>query len=386
MKARPAAARRGFMLAVPAALAALVALALLAGCARGNGPSRSPKGGVRGLAQEGGVGAEGSRGAGITRETGRAELAFVGDILLADRIGELIRREGPAAPWGDVTPVLSRADYASGNLETSIGGSGAPQPGKKFTFRAPPESLQGLLGAGIDGVSLGNNHVLDFGSAGLEETLAALNQAGLDHTGAGPDQTAALLPLLRDVNGLTIGFLSLSRVVPEGWAAGPRRAGVASAYDEAAALRLVRDTAARCDVLVVAVHWGEENKNQPPAAVQKLARRLVDAGADVVIGHHPHVWQGLSAYHGALIAYSLGNFIFTTGSNPEGVETGVLEVEVSRQGVTGGRIVPAHINWGRTDLATPAQGATFLKRIRFLSDLPIDAQGRFRMPDAGRSF
>ncbi|MCL5676591.1 MAG: CapA family protein [Firmicutes bacterium] len=315
---------------------------------------------------------------------GHATLAFVGDILLADRIGDLIRRDGADAPWAGVADILQQADLAVGNLETSVGQGGVPQEGKQYTFQAWPEALQGLAKAGVGMVGLGNNHVLDFGSEGLKKTLAALDEVGVAHTGAGLDQREAWRPVLRDVRGVTVGFLSFSRVVPEGWAAAPKHPGVASAYDEAGMLRLVRDTAARCDVLAVSIHWGEENKQQPSVVVQKLAHRLVDAGADLVIGHHPHVWQGLSTYHGALIAYSVGNFIFTT-SNPIGVQTGVLLADVSRQGVAGGRIVPARIDWGRTVKATPAQAGDFFRRIRAFSDLSLDDQGAFRLTERRRS-
>ncbi|MHB9143775.1 MAG: CapA family protein [Symbiobacteriia bacterium] len=314
---------------------------------------------------------------------GTLTLAFVGDILLADRIGDLVDREGVDAPWGDVGPVLRQADLAFGNLETSLGEGGRPQVGKAFTFQANPDALLGLTHAGIDAVSLANNHVLDYGVTGLQQTLEQLDRDGVAHTGAGADQAAAFEPVIRDVGGVGIGFLSLSRVVPEGWAAGPNRAGVASVYSETAALRVVRETASRTDIMVVAIHWGDENQRLPQAPVQKLAHKLVEAGADLVIGHHPHVWQGLSAYKGALIAYSLGNFVFTTGSNPEGVETGVLEVEVGRSGVQGGRLLPARIRWGRTELAQPAEAEAFLKRIRGLSDLPIDAAGAFRLDPVG---
>ena len=312
-----------------------------------------------------------------------ATLAFVGDILLADRIGDLIRRDGPDAPWGDMGSVLAAADFAAGNLETSVGTMGTAQPGKQYTFQATPEALRGLTKTGLDAVGLGNNHVLDFGPDGLRQTLTNLDQAGIPHTGAGLSEAEAFSPVIADVKGLTVGFLSFSRVVPEGWAAGPRRPGVASAYDEASMLRVVQDTAARCDVLAVSVHWGEENGQEPPPAVEKLAHRLVEAGADLVIGHHPHVWQGLTSYQGALIAYSLGNFVFTT-SNPIGVQTGVLEVQVNRRGLVGGRIVPAVIDWGRTASATPRQAAAFLQRVRSLSDLPLDEAGAFRLTEPRR--
>lgn len=375
------------------AVPALVLLALTAGCAGsaagsfgglGAAPERSTSP-VRAVLTAPAQGSSASSNAGLPNggsgaQSGRATLAFVGDILLADRIGDLIRRDGAGAPWAGVADVLRQADLAAGNLETSVGRGGRPEAGKQYTFRAEPEALQGLVEAGVGVVGLGNNHVLDFGEEGLRQTLRELDEAGLAHTGAGLNQAEAYKPVLRDVRGVTVGFLSFSRVLPEGWAAGPKRPGVASAYDEASMLRLVRGTAARCDVLAVSVHWGEENKQQPPAAVQKVARKLVDAGADLVVGHHPHVWQGLSSYHGALIAYSLGNFVFTT-SNPVGVQTGVLLVDVSRQGVVGGRIVPARIDWGRTVLATPEQAKAFLDRLRTLSDLPLDEDGAFRLSE-----
>lgn len=364
-------------------LALLVALAALTGCAAYEGPPAPPPSGANGSGPRPVAASPAPPAAPAAEREPTATLAFVGDILLADRIGDLIRRDGPDAPWGDMGAILAAADFAAGNLETSVGEGGTAQPGKKYTFQAKPAALRGLTNAGLDAVGLSNNHVLDFGPDGLKQTLAALDQAGIPHAGAGMDEAEAFRPVLADVRGLTVGFLSFSRVVPEGWAAGPGRPGVASAYDEASMLRVVQDTAARCDVLAVSVHWGEENRQEPPPAVEKLARRLVEAGADVVVGHHPHVWQGLTTYRGALIAYSLGNFVFTT-SNPVGVQTGVLEVQVSRQGVVGGRVVPAVIDLGRTVLASPAQAEEFLQRLQVLSDLRLDRDGGFRPTEPRR--
>ncbi|MGE5590060.1 MAG: CapA family protein [Bacillota bacterium] len=372
-------------------VALLVSLATLSGCAAYEGPRAAPASGGNAAGPRV-IAASPAPSPGqlpppappaSSESEPTATLVFVGDILLADRIGDLIRRDGPDAPWGDMGSVLAAADFAAGNLETSVGTAGTAQPGKQYTFQAAPDALRGVVNAGLDAVGLGNNHVLDYGPDGLKQTLAALDQAGIPHTGAGLDEAEAFSPVLADVRGLTVGFLSFSRVVPEGWAAGPRRPGIASAYDEASMLRVVQDTAARCDVLAVSVHWGEESRQAPPPAVEKLARRLVEAGADVVVGHHPHVWQGLTAYRGALIAYSVGNFVFTT-SNPLGVQTGVLQVQVNRQGVVGGRIVPAVIDWGRTVAADPDQAEAFFQRIRALSDLPLDRAGAFRLTEPRR--
>jgi poly-gamma-glutamate capsule biosynthesis protein CapA/YwtB (metallophosphatase superfamily) len=239
--------------------------------------------------------------------------------------------------------VLGAADLAVVNLETAVGVTGRPQPGKTYTFRAPPELLPALRRAGVDVVTLANNHALDYGYEALFETLDRAHAAGLAPVGAGGDATAAYAPALLRVGRRTVAVVGLSRVLPAGWAAGPGRAGIASAYDVAAAEQAVRSAAQHADLVIVAIHWGIELAECPDGHQLDLARRLTAAGADVVAGHHPHILQGIQRHGRALVHYSLGNFVWYHSRAPSRY-TGVWTVELDGRGAVADRFTPAEID------------------------------------------
>lgn len=299
-----------------------------------------------GAGSAGGSGGGGSPGSGIEDIT----LAFAGDTLLGFRIGDLIRERGTDYPWGGVTPTLGGADLAMVNLECSVSVRGSPQD-KKWTFRAEPEALTGLRNAGVDLVSLANNHVLDYGQEAFEDTLANLDKAGVARVGAGLNVDEAARPVILEAKGFKVGFLAATEFYPEAWLATDTRPGVWSArYGEklAAALKTLRP---EVDCVVVSLHWGVEYESYPYAYQRQLARGLIDAGADLIIGHHPHVLQGLEVYKGGLIAYSLGNFVFTY-KNRESQDSGILVVTLDRAGLAAARFLPVFTNYGRPILET----------------------------------
>nr|PZN35965.1 MAG: hypothetical protein DIU70_14910 [Bacillota bacterium] len=243
-------------------------------------------------------------------------LAAVGDVMLARRVGERIREEGPAYPVALVADRLAAADIALGNLESPIGVRGEPIPGKGIWFRADPAAVEALTRAGFDVLSVANNHILDYGLENFAETLAHLEAAGIAAVGGGPDLAAARRPVIREVAGLRFAFLAYSQFADLFWswedpfrfAATEDRAGVAP-LDEAILEEDIPRARAEADVVVVTVHWGEEYQNVPTPEQVRLARRMVDLGADLVLGHHPHAVQGFEIYRGGFIAYSMGNFI-----------------------------------------------------------------------------
>jgi len=266
-------------------------------------------------------------------------VAFTGDIH-----SEGVLRQRLLAgedPLDTVEDVLTAADLTVANLETAVGTSGSPQPGKTYTFRAPAQLVTSLARSGVDVVSLANNHALDFGREALAETLRLARQAGLATVGAGRDADEAYAPALIDVGGRRIAVVGLSHVLSAGWAAGPDRPGLASAYDEDAAVAAVARAAAQADHVVVAIHWGKELDVCPNATQRRLAAKLVAAGADIVAGHHPHVLQGLEQSGEALVAYSLGNFAWYHHHAPSR-DTGILTATLP-VGVAEPRFDPAEI-------------------------------------------
>jgi poly-gamma-glutamate synthesis protein (capsule biosynthesis protein) len=237
-------------------------------------------------------------------------LLAVGDIMLSRTVAARIRANGADHPYRRMADAISGADIAFGNLEAPI--ASGPEVGPdELTFRAEPGSERQLRQAGFDVLSLANNHALDGGPAGLRETLERLAAAGIVPAGAGRDTTEAHRPAIIEAGGLKFAFLAYvdPALAPEGYRAAAASAGTAVMDAE----RLGRDVAAAAalaDIVVVSMHAGQEYAAEPDQRQTAFARAAVDAGADLVIGHHPHVVQTVERYHDKLIFYSLGNFIF----------------------------------------------------------------------------
>lgn len=275
-------------------------------------------------------------------------LAFAGDVHGEPPVAGLLAAGG--SPFAAVSGLLRGADLAVVNLETAVDARGPAQP-KDYVFSAPAALLPAAADAGVDVVNLANNHALDYGLRGLDKTIRAARAAGLRVVGAGVDAARAYAPALVRRGGQTVAVVGLTRVLPWlEWAATADRPGLASAYDVDAAVAAVRRAARRADTVVVAIHWGDELAVCPDGVQLELATRLVRAGADVVAGHHPHVLQGVDRVGGALVAYSLGNFVWYADSE-ETTASAVLTVTVAGGRVLGHTVSPATI-----DPATGAPG------------------------------
>ena len=243
-----------------------------------------------------------------------------GDVLL-----DLTEPEG-VDPFTKVEPSLSSADVAIVNLEMAITERGEPYD-KEFVFRAPGSAALTLAGAGIDVVSLANNHILDFGSEGLEDTISVLDEVGILRPGAGANNAEAYAPrvLVLD-NEIRVAFVSASAIIPGGFSAGAERPGIADAkWAIPRVLAAVRAAASGNDVVVVSIHWGVERATCPSQDQRGLAQQLIEAGANLILGHHPHVLQPIETFDRTVIAYSLGNFAWHPRYGITG-DTGVLEI------------------------------------------------------------
>lgn len=244
----------------------------------------------------------------------RIELAVVGDIMLSRHVGTLIERHGWRLPFQGIPPQLASADVAFANLECPASFLGTPYPGKpaEVTFRATPGALLGLKAAGFDVVSLANNHTNDYGPAALRETLEALEILGIKSCGAGLTAMAARSPAIITVHGIRLAFLAYADPIWSVVAAKDEpeaRPGVAT-LDEAVIITDIQRVKKQADAVFVSLHWGDEYTAVPSEKNRQLAKRLIDAGAIAILGHHPHVLQGSEWYQGGLILYSMGNFIF----------------------------------------------------------------------------
>jgi poly-gamma-glutamate synthesis protein (capsule biosynthesis protein) len=231
--------------------------------------------------------------------------------------------------------------------------------------------LPGLRAAGIDAVSVANNHTLDFGREALLQTLAHLKAASLSAAGAGKNAADAHKPVLLTADGRRVALVAASRVLPAGWHAGASHPGIAGAYDPAKLLRAIAAARPSADVVVAYLHWGVERAPLPEAYQRKLARRCIDAGADLVIGSHPHVLQGFEYYKDKLIAYSLGNFVFTN----HGKTTAILQTAFSGSTMTA-TLLPCTIQRYRpTPMRDAACGAVFTELQRRSFGVRISADG-----------
>jgi poly-gamma-glutamate capsule biosynthesis protein CapA/YwtB (metallophosphatase superfamily) len=275
-------------------------------------------------------------------------LDAVGDITFGESVGPAMRERGGAYPWAFVAPTLRKADITVGNLETAVTTRGVAAI-KEFTFRGPPEALGPIHDvAGFDVLTLANNHTVDFGRDALMDTVRAVRAAGMQPIGAGANDRQARRPALVEAGGLKVAFLGYSDVNPLGFNATSSEPGTARA-DVGAITADVRAALRRADVAVCFFHWGTELHAQPDSRQQLFAAACVNAGAQVVIGAHPHVLGGLAHPNAhSVVAWTLGNFVFPSGSAT--ARTAILHVALDADGVRGSRLLPVQIEGFRPRL------------------------------------
>lgn len=264
-------------------------------------------------------------------------LAFVGDVMLADGPGRVIA--SGRDPFAHVAERLRLADVRIGNLECVIARSGRALD-KPWTFRAHPRVLP-VLQRHLDAVSIANNHVGDFGREAFTEMLGHLDASGIPRVGGGRNLAEAHRPLVIEKHGLRIALLAYDEFFPRSFEAGPDRPGSAWSDDEQVAddIRRARSEH-RADLVIPFMHWGSEGEPVANARQRQLARLMIDAGADAVVGAHPHVVQDAEVHRGKPIVYSLGNFVFD-GFEALDQRTGwMLFLTVDRGGVRQWHVEP----------------------------------------------
>ena len=307
-------------------------------------------------------------------------LLFAGDVQLSSHVMGAYGKAGD-----DISGVVGEAylermreaDIFMVNEEFPFSDRGTAAD-KQYTFRSPPEHVSLLKDMGIDIVTLANNHALDYGRDALLDTCDTLDRAGIRYVGAGSDLERAKKLETIEANGRTIGFLGASRVIPTGsWNAGENTPGMLTTYDPAVLLEEIQKAKEVCDYLVVYVHWGIERNDKPETYQRTMGKQYIDAGADLVIGSHPHVLQGIEYYDGKPIVYSLGNFVFGS-SIPK---TMLLEAVVDEDQVTLS-LIPGTSSAGFTrELTDEGQIAQFYQYIEGISfGIGIDGDGRIIPP------
>jgi hypothetical protein len=223
-------------------------------------------------------------------------------------VGRLDRGRGPD-PLEWASAQFAGYDLVVANLESPLTHSNRSIPGK-CTLRGNPNWAPRLYQAGVHVLSLANNHLMDHGRQGLLDTIDHLTQAGIQWIGAGRNSQEACNPLIVEAAGQKIALLARSSVVVASPSyATPATPGVAR-FNLQETIAAIKDCRSQADLVLLCLHWGLEHYQYPAPSQRTLARRLIEAGADIVIGHHPHVLQGIEAMNGGVVAYSLGNFLF----------------------------------------------------------------------------
>ncbi|MGV8892096.1 MAG: CapA family protein [Burkholderiaceae bacterium] len=279
-------------------------------------------------------------------------LLFAGDIVLDGKPGLAIEQgRDPFAPFA---AILQAADIRVGNLECVVATKGEPAD-KNFTFRAHPRTLP-VLKHHFDAVALANNHSGDFGRIAFAEMLGLLDREGILKFGGGHNLREAHAPLIFERKGIRIALLSYDEFMPRSFEADTNAPGVAWSEDE----QVVADIKAarsvhKADLVIPIMHWGWENETIAGARQRQLSRLMIDAGADAIIGGHPHVRQNIEHYKGRPIIYSVGNFVMEELDNANQAIGWVLRLQLDRNGVQSFETSVAHID--SEGIPHPAPGA-----------------------------
>ncbi|MGG1661602.1 CapA family protein [Brevibacillus sp. NRS-1366] len=310
-------------------------------------------------------------------------LTFVGDIMMSGNVEKRLLEEGYDFPFTHVKSLFLQDDYTIANLETPITAKGTPSDNKEFVYKSSPTAVPAMKKAGIDAVNLANNHSMDQGVDGLLDTIAALDENQIEYVGAGADAKRAYAPVYFERNGIRIALFGFSRVIPEvSWYAGKAQPGLAASYDPALAVQAIHDAKKDADLVIVIAHWGKEKVDFPVDHQKTLAHAYIDAGADLIVGGHPHVLQGFERYQGKWIAYSLGNFIFTRAVEPKTWDSMVLQASCTIKGDCEVTMLPYYAELGQAVPMNESDGAALLKRIESISEnVRLDSDGRVQATD-----
>jgi poly-gamma-glutamate capsule biosynthesis protein CapA/YwtB (metallophosphatase superfamily) len=290
-------------------------------------------------------------------------LAFGGDVHFEGSLRG--RLASPATALGPIASTLRAADFSMVNLETAITTGGSPAPGKQFHFRAPPTAFAALKAAGVDVVTMANNHGMDFMEPGLRDSLAAIKRTRFPTVGIGKNAAEAYRAYRVTVRGTRLAVIGATQVLDDNlipaWTATDAKGGLASAKVVPRLVRSVRQARRGADAVIVYLHWGEELRTCPLPRQQSLARQLIAAGADVVVGGHAHVPLGGGFLQGRYVDYGLGNFVFASAQGAT-ANSGVLLLKLQGRKVVKAKWKPARVVGGLPRLLTGSAGTAEYRR------------------------
>ena len=298
---------------------------------------------------------------------------FTGDVMLGGCKNAYAQKGIDGILSSSLRQEMVASDLTMINNEFPFSTRGEKMPDKQYTFRVDPSYVSALLDMGVDVASLANNHALDFGVDALLDTFTTLDNAGISYVGAGETKERAEQAAFVEAGGRTVGVLSASRVIPVyEWNIDARQPGLFCTYDSTRLVERIKEIETQCDFVVVFVHWGLEKKAYPEEYQRKLAQQYIDAGADLVVGNHSHVPQGIEYYKGVPIVYCLGNYIF----NANMTDTYALKVLWDAEGKVSLKVIPVDTqNYYTAELNQEDTQAfyDYLESISF--DVTIDDEG-----------
>ncbi len=298
-----------------------------------------------------------------------------GDVMLGRYVAKVMREKGSDFPLQQIAPTLQAADIVFGNLESVISRDDVAlrYPDKPYNFHADDNAAPALRKAGFTVLTLANNHAMDYGSDSLVRAKGMLEQNGIRAFGAGKDLAQARQPVIIVKNGVRFGFLGYGMAHAKSVYAEKNRAGIAPIRPEDIRQDIIA-LRGSADVLIVSLHWGIEYETRPGEQQRVLAHKIIDWGADLIIGHHSHVMQGVEIYKGRIIAYSLGNFVFDQ-KGPGTDKSFLLACRFRGSSLSEAEIIP--LDRFRRFFPKLAEGE---EKIRILADLkaislPLNADG-----------
>ncbi len=268
---------------------------------------------------------------------------LAGDMMIGNRITPVVDRFGVLYPFKNVINLIKESDISFCNLEAPFFNSNEPPKfEKEYSFKVSDKYIGLLTEPGIDIVSLANNHIMDFGGEGLISTIEVLDKNGIYHCGAGKNIEEANKTAIIEKKGIKIAFLAYSMTFPKEFYAGKDSPG--TAYPDLLQFRKsIKKANSIADFIIISMHWSAEGERFPKQYQKFFAHFAVDCGADMIIGHHPHVIQGIEVYKDGLIFYSLGNFIF--GSYGEMAREGIIvKTEIYEKKIKNAQVIPINVN------------------------------------------
>ncbi len=269
-------------------------------------------------------------------------MIFVGDIMLSRSVGAYMQEKVDyRLPFLAMADFLKEADITFANLENPVSLRGI-KVGSIYSFRADPKVIEGLKYAGFDIVSIANNHMWDYGREAFLDTMTHLASAGIDFVGGGHNFEEAHRPIIKDVNGTRVAFLAYTEFL-QNVIARETSVGLTN-WDMEQIKKDINTAKSEADLVAVSFHWGEEYKTKHNLKQEQVAKAMIDAGADLIIGHHPHVVQEVEQYKNGWIAYSLGNFVFDQTFSKETMESLALKVKIDDGKISAVESIPIQIS------------------------------------------